>query len=407
MEKIARKIKKPNKVLLGVAKLFYGNPMSCFCWKLKTENKIGKLKPPYLILANHSSFEDIVIGGTACYPITPNYVASYNLLIGHEKLMRSLGAVPKKQFVKDFSLIRDIRSMLRNGHVVTILPEGKISVDGRCSRLRKSTAKLIKLMKVPVVVMKINGSYLNRPKWAKRRIGCPVEVKLYPLFTAQETMEKSVEEIFDVMCKNLDYNAYLWQRENKVKTGKNRCENLHTVLYRCPHCGTEFQMHSEQNRLHCKACGKTWEMDEFGVIRATDGKTEFDSVPAWYDMERLAVRAELLQKTYRYESPAEILELPDFQGYRFVGRGVIRYTTEGFFYCGSWKSAEVELHSPVRSNDTLAFDMEKSFDFIYENDAYRVKPQHVAELVKLNLAVEENYKIHFENVDESGLFDEA
>ena len=47
-------------------------------------------------------------------------------------------------------------------------------------------------------------------------------------------------------------------------------------------------MDSKGAKLFCNACGKTWEMDEYGQMHALDGKTEFRGEIQYIETEGIA-----------------------------------------------------------------------------------------------------------------------
>ena len=52
-------------------------------------------------------------------------------------------------------------------------------------------------------------------------------------------------------------------------------------------------MDSKGADLFCTACGKRWHWHEDGRLEATEGETEFDHIPDWFEWERSEVRRQL------------------------------------------------------------------------------------------------------------------
>ena len=155
-------------------------------------------------------------------------------------------------------------------------------------------AKLIKVLKVPVVVLKIQGNFITCPQWNKINKKTHVEAQMVQIITAEECKDITVEEIAARIREHFEYDDYKWQLENKIKIDHpKRAEGLNALLYKCPHCMAESQMDSEGAKLFCNACGKTWEMDEYGRLHALDGETEFSHIPDWSNWERACVRKEI------------------------------------------------------------------------------------------------------------------
>ena len=77
-------------------------------------------------------------------------------------------------------------------------PEASYSFDGTQTPLPESLAKCMKLLKVPVVMIRTEGAFLRDPLYnclQKRKVKVSAEVSC--LFSAEEIQEKSVDELAD------------------------------------------------------------------------------------------------------------------------------------------------------------------------------------------------------------------
>ena len=131
--------------------------------------------------------------------------------------------------------------------------------------------------KVPVVVVIHRGNYLHSPFWnfrKKRRV--PLHTTMTQILSAEQIKNMSVQEINDAVKKAFEYDDYRYQKEAGIRiTESYRAEGLHKVLYQCPHCHAEFKMDSKGTELFCTSCGKRWNWEETGELRAMEGETEF------------------------------------------------------------------------------------------------------------------------------------
>jgi len=91
-------------------------------------------------------------------------------------------------------------------------------------------------------------------------------------------------------------------------------------------------MDSKGNTLFCKHCGKSWTMEDNGVLKADgDAPTEFPHVPDWYEWERENVRKEVEAGSYDTgEVPVEVRSLPNAKKFIPLGKGTMRHNAEGF-----------------------------------------------------------------------------
>lgn len=78
--------------------------------------------------------------------------------------MRLLGCIPAKKFINDITLIKDMRYTLQKLHAsVLMYPEASYSFDGTETPLPDSLGKCIKLLKVPVIMLRTYGAFLRDP----------------------------------------------------------------------------------------------------------------------------------------------------------------------------------------------------------------------------------------------------
>lgn len=303
-----------------------------------TKTRTEGLKPPYLMLCNHNSFLDFKVLTKAIFPSRANYVVAIDGFIGREKLLRNVGCICKRKFTNDIVLVKQLKQVLKNGDIAVVYPEARYSLCGTTAVLPESLGKLCKAMKVPVVTFICHGNHVTSPFWNLHDRGIkPTEAEMTLLFTPEELVGMSVEEINKKLVEVFQYDDYRWQKERGLRTKyKKRAEGLQKVLYQCPACKTEFRMETEGTRLRCKACGKTWVLNELNELTAEDGKTEFSHIPDWYEWERSNVRAEVEAGTYTSgELDVHVDSLPNAKGYVRLGNGKMVHDEKGFRVWGT------------------------------------------------------------------------
>ena len=125
--------------------------------------KLGK-KEPCLVLMNHSSFIDLKIASTVLYPRPLNIVCTSDGFVGKERLMRSLGCIPTRKFVTDTQLVRDMMFALKKlKSSILMYPEASYTFDGTATPLPAGLGKCVKLMGVPVVMIRTYGAFVRDP----------------------------------------------------------------------------------------------------------------------------------------------------------------------------------------------------------------------------------------------------
>lgn len=153
-------------------------------------------KGPCIIVANHSSYLDPIVIGCAS-PRRVHFVAKEELFRNPVArfFLYQLGAFPLRRKEADQAAIRKIFSLLREGKVVCLFPEGTRN-DGTLRDFKPGVMKLLWKAKVPVVIAGIRGTYESLPRGAKFLRVFPIRVAFsYFTFPPSYTVEKLESEI--------------------------------------------------------------------------------------------------------------------------------------------------------------------------------------------------------------------
>lgn len=298
--------------------------------------RLGKHEP-CLILMNHSSFIDLKIAATVLYPRPFNIVCTSDGFVGKNWLMRAVGCIPTKKFITDMVLVRDMLYALKKLNCsVLMFPEASYSFDGTATPLPDSLGKCLKLLGVPVVMIRTQGAFARDPVYNNlqlRKVDVSAEVEY--LLSPEEVKAKSPEDLNEILEKQFSFDNFRWQQENNIRIAEAfRADCLNRVLYKCPRCRAEGHMVGKGTRLACGNCGKEYELTEYGFLEAVEGETEFSHIPDWYRWERECVRRELEEGTYCLDVPVDICMLVNTKSIYRVGTGRLRHTAEGFHLTG-------------------------------------------------------------------------
>ncbi len=361
------------------------------------------LKPPYIVLSNHMQFADFLVSFRATRPYRFNNIATLDGYVGLSKAMEKLGCACHRKFTTDISLVRAVHKVIHEyGDILYMYPEARYSNAGTTALIPDVVAKLVKKNKVPLVIMIHHGNYLNAPFWDFRQYRkVPFKATMKQVLTAEQVQEMTVDEINEVIQREMYYDEYKWQKENNIRITENfRADGLNKILYKCPHCMAEGQTVGKGIHLTCEACGKKWEMTELGEMKALEGETEFSHIPDWYEWERECVRKELLDGTYKFEDNVHIHSLP---GVEFIdlGEGKVTHDFEnGFIVTGHYNGHDYRIQRTTKSLFTLhneflygKLDKADAFDVSVKNDSLYCIPSKKDVVMKLMFATEEAYKI--------------
>ncbi len=371
--------------------------------KLKVK-KVGMeplKKEPYLLLCNHNSFYDFKVATKAIMPRRATYVVAVDGFIGREWIMREVGCFGKRKFITDITVIKQIkRSLNELKHVTILYPEARYSHVGATTTMPDSLGKLVKLLKTPVATLITNGNHLLQPVWDLRKRKINPTATLTYLITKEEAETLSTEELNKRINDAFYYDDYKWQRENKIINSKSwRAEGLEAVLYQCPACKAEGKMSTKDHLITCNDCNKQWEMDEYGVLSASEGITEFSHIPDWYEWQREQVRKDIENKTYYFEHEVDVHLQPNSKGFYQIGSGKIIHNLEGIKVVGSGLGETFEFKKEPLENygvhvEYFYFNKGHAICFHTFNDSYYMFSKDQNYLVtKVHFAVEELYKI--------------
>lgn len=395
----ALKVKKPSHawhLLQEIVAAYFYIPVG---GKVKKVNCEG-LKPPYVLLSNHGSMVDFAMAIKATRPHRSSYVCSIEEFNGREYMFRRMGIIYKRKFTNDITVVRHIlRCLTKNKNIVTIYPEARFSFVGATERFDSALGKLIKVAKCPVVVFMMKGNFLRSPQWNKhpyRKI--PVEGEFKQIVTREEAQTLTADEIQKRIEEAFHYDDYKYQLDNKIEIkSKARANNIHKVLYKCPHCEKEV-MYSKNTKLWCQDCGKVWEMDTLGRLKCENGEDKFTSVVDWYNWERLKVREEVESGTYKFEDEARLEDLKcSAKGFVPVGTVTLTHDYNGFTMKGTKEGKPFEFNRPAETMSSchVEFDYKKrgdAIDLCTLEDTYFVYPLNAYNcLTKLHFATEELY----------------
>lgn len=362
-------------------------------------DRLGK-KEPCLVLMNHSSFIDLKIAAALLYPRPFNTVCTSDGFVGKRGLMRAIGCIPTKKFVTDTVLVRDMLYAVKKCESsVLMFPEASYSFDGTATPLPESLGKCLKILGVPVVMIRTYGAFSRDPLYNNlklRRVDVSADMEY--LLSPEEIREKTAGELNRILRERFSFDHFRWQQENGIRISENfRAECLNRVLYKCPRCGREGKMQGEGIRLVCNACGKEYELTEYGFLKAKDGETEYEHIPDWYRWERECVRKEIRDGRYRLEVPVKICMMVNTKCIYRVGEGLLRHTAEGFRLTGCGGRLDY-FQKPTASyslySDYYWYELGDMICIGNTDVLYYCFPQEEGDVVaKTRLAAEELYKM--------------
>ena len=259
-------------------------PVALAVVKLKFHYKYKKaenLPENYIVLSNHVTDYDPILVGLS-FKRQMFYVASEHITRWgwiYKVLNFVFEPIIRYKATVAASTVMDILRKVRKGGNVCIFAEGVRTWDGVTAPVVPATAQLIKSARCGLVTYRIEGGYFASPNWASSAntrkghlCGAPVGI-----YTKEDLAKMSVEEIDEIIKRDLHEDAYARQKEEKHRyRGKKLAEGMESLIFLCPHCRAHGTLTSKKDTVTCSACGHSFTYDEYGMLDGIDYKTVYE-----------------------------------------------------------------------------------------------------------------------------------
>lgn len=353
-------------------------------------NKLN-IEGPYLILSNHPSGLDVYYTTELAKPSRLGFILNYYFFRfkAARFFLKRIGVIPKKLFTPDIKTVKGTLRMVKNGYPVYMCPEGRLGLDGTNYYITKETGKFAKQLKLPIVIVTLKGAYISKPKWRKTRIKSIVESKITRYLTKEEVLEKSGEEINQIINESIAYNEFEYIKEKGLTfKHKKKAEGLENVLYYCPKCHQEFTIETKGNKVYCEHCGFSLDIKE--DYHFEDNEFNIHTIHDWYELIK-QYENKKLDNVY-LETEVEIRKF-NIENKKLdeVGTGKCILTNHSFKYIGDLNVKEFEIE--IANLRALAFSAGEEFECYHNNELYYFYPKtNRKQCVKWALIVDELVK---------------
>ncbi len=341
-------------------------------WKHKRKLHIDdtglrELKPPYIVLSGHPSFYDFHYVHDLVKTNNPALVVNRHLISA--PVIRTLGKkggfIPKKLFNPDFTVPRSIMKAIKNGYSVVIFPEARLSLSGREYPVIENGGALYKKLGVDIVIVRLRGAYLVKPKWRKRTFRNNVYAEVARIITKEELASLGPSEIDDIINENIsrDDSEIVCDTYRQ----KDKAKGLENVLYRCIDCGELYSTSGKGNEFICTACGSRRHINE---------SYHFDEEPytinACYERIKELERKELASPDFKLGEIAVKTVLFSEKGrYKTKSSGWCTLTREGLSYRSQTESFTIGADSLP----ALPFSCGEEFEVYHDDKLYYFYPE--------------------------------
>lgn len=329
----------------------------------RDDGALRAVEPPYILLANHESFEDFYYISQLAHPRRPSYLVNeyYCTRPFLKTLAKGGGILSKKLFTRDMAPALGLLRTIRAGYPVVVFPEGRLSPDGRSNPIVESGAALYRRLKATLVLVRIDGAYYAHPKWRKKRFRSDVRLEVRRVVTPDELDAMTNAELDELIHREL-YNDAAGHTGGRYPQ-RDKALGLDTLLYRCADCGALYETRGVGNELRCRSCGRVHRLDE--RYRFTDAP---ETIGAYYDAIRRLEAAELDSLSLRAEVRTKIFGADGGPVRRETGEcsldtAFFRYRSEN----GSFEIPTAELPA-------LAFSCGEEFELYHNGELHYFYP---------------------------------
>lgn len=127
----------------------------------------GRLKGGALLAANHTTFSDPFVVGTAFWYRQMNFFTADVVMATktREKLLKAAGSIKVNRDIADIEAMRSAVEVLKKGHLLLIFPEGGVQSVGQVQSIKPGAALMATQAGVPIVPMYI----CHNTRWYQRR----------------------------------------------------------------------------------------------------------------------------------------------------------------------------------------------------------------------------------------------
>ncbi len=371
-------------------------------------NELKGKKGPLVIIANHQAALDFVnlIGATR-RPITFVISNSFYNTLPCKPIVSRLGMIPKQQFQTSLKDIHRMKSTLTNGKILAFYPAGLMSEDGNPTPTPAATYHFLKMIKSDIYVARSYGTYFSMPKWRVDGIRRGrTYMDIYKLFDKEELAATDVSEIRRRVEEVLNFDAYAEQEKYLVKFRKNNdIRGLENVLYLCPCCHKEFDMHVENtDTIRCGSCGFTQKADEYAFLhKISEVGTEIRHVSEWGRIIHEDLKRQIKEnREMAISSVCQIHQVePKRRKYRMCGTATVTLSEECFRIKGELCGKETDLTIPIATFASLPFKPGKYLEIQHNDMTYRCYPEDGRIVMKYINMTKIFYEIHNEDFEKN------
>ena len=258
-------------------------PYTRIKYRVKIKKYKEKQKRPLVVLFNHqTALDQFIVGSGLKGPVY--FVASEDLFSNgwvSRLLEWAIAPIPIKKQATDARAVLNCMRVMKEGGTLALSPEGNRTFSGKTEYIKPAIVGLVKSLKAPVVLYRIEGGYGVHPRWSDVIRRGKIRAYVHRVIEPEEIKEMSDDELYKQIWEGLYVNEGCLDNLYKKK---RLAEYLERAYYVCPDCGlTEF--HSEKDMVTCKKCGKSARYMPDKSMAGVNGEWPFRFTTEWYEYQ--------------------------------------------------------------------------------------------------------------------------
>jgi 1-acyl-sn-glycerol-3-phosphate acyltransferase len=235
----------------------------------------------FLILFNHQTLFDQFFVGMAFKKKPIYFMASEDIFSTGwiaRLLTWAVAPIPIRKQVADIRAVKACLRIAKEGGTIALAPEGNRTYSGRTCNINPAITGLVRKLKMPVAIFRIEGGYGIHPRWSNVVRKGKMYGSVTRVIEPEEAAGWTDDELFEVLKDELTVD------DNKVDGEyhhRQSAEYMERAIYVCPECGfAKFESHDDT--LSCQKCGM---QVKYTATKELNPQKPFRFFGDWYDYQ--------------------------------------------------------------------------------------------------------------------------
>ena len=180
-------------------------PYTTLRYGIKVEKFREEKERQYLIVMNHQTgFDQFFVAMAFKQPVY--YIATEDIFsLGWISRVLSwlVAPIPIKKQTTDLQAVKNCAKVAKEGGTIALAPEGNRTYSGETAYIKPSIIKLIRVLRLPVAVFRIEGGYGIQPRWSDVVRKGKMRAYVSRIIEPEEYKSLSDDELVELVQKEL------------------------------------------------------------------------------------------------------------------------------------------------------------------------------------------------------------